>query len=73
MDLILAYCLMNIAGIKQQLYYNFPKLEIELKDNVPKEIDPWVVTGLYPEKILYIFMIYLKMILLSFHLKKIIF
>ncbi|CAB4411706.1 unnamed protein product [Rhizophagus irregularis] len=47
MDLILAYCLMNIAGIKQQLYYNFPKLEIELKDNVPKEIDPWVVTGFY--------------------------
>ncbi|GBB85482.1 hypothetical protein RclHR1_00120036 [Rhizophagus clarus] len=44
MDLILAYCLTDIAGIKQQLYYNFPKLEIELKDN---EIDPWIVAGFY--------------------------
>lgn len=56
MDLILAYCLMDITGIKQQLYYDFPKLEIELKDNAPKEIDPWIVAGLYPENIyIYIF------------------
>jgi hypothetical protein len=48
MDLILAYCLADITGVKQQLYFNLPKLEIELKDNVPKEIDPWIVAGLYP-------------------------
>ncbi|CAG8581623.1 15958_t:CDS:2 [Funneliformis mosseae] len=46
-DLILAYFLTDIARIKQQLYNNFPRIEIELKENVSKEIDPWIIAGLY--------------------------
>ncbi|RIA78873.1 GPI transamidase subunit PIG-U [Glomus cerebriforme] len=43
-DLILAYYLTDITRMKQQLYCHFPRLKVELKT---KEIDPWIVAGLY--------------------------
>src|SRR5437588_66648 len=47
-DLLLAYLLTKITYIKQYLYKDFPRIEIELENDKPKEIDPWVVAGLYP-------------------------
>ncbi|CAJ0764298.1 20355_t:CDS:2, partial [Entrophospora sp. SA101] len=47
-DLLLAYLLTKITHIKQCLYKDFPRIEIEIESNQPKEIDPWIVAGLYP-------------------------
>ncbi|CAG8489483.1 2933_t:CDS:2 [Acaulospora morrowiae] len=46
-DLLLAYLLANISRIKQQLYKDYPRLDIELKAGKPIEIDPWIISGLY--------------------------
>ncbi|CAG8459563.1 11735_t:CDS:10 [Diversispora eburnea] len=41
-DLVLAYLLANITRIKQELYKDYPRLDIELD-----EINPWIISGLY--------------------------
>ncbi|CAG8688722.1 15264_t:CDS:2, partial [Dentiscutata erythropus] len=40
--LVLAYLLANITRIKQELYKDYPRLDIELD-----EINPWIISGLY--------------------------
>ncbi|KAF0484063.1 PIG-U-domain-containing protein [Gigaspora margarita] len=46
-DLLIAYLLANITRIKQHLYKDFPRIDVELYEGKPKEIDPWIVSGLY--------------------------
>ncbi|CAG8615269.1 32427_t:CDS:2, partial [Racocetra persica] len=44
-DLLIAYLLADITRIKQYLYKDFPRIDIELEAEKPKEIDPWIVSG----------------------------
>ncbi|CAG8540101.1 9850_t:CDS:2, partial [Dentiscutata heterogama] len=46
-DLLIAYLLADITRIKQHLYQDFPRIDVELEEGKPKEIDPWIVSGLY--------------------------
>ncbi|CAG8759824.1 3624_t:CDS:2 [Cetraspora pellucida] len=46
-DLLIAYLLADITRIKQHLYKDFPRIDVELEAGKPKEIDPWIVSGLY--------------------------